>query len=78
MRIPVCKLMSPLGWTWCSFDKIRPTSLVRVAKTSTLKETSRSDWIGVVGAYFARVNNPTLFSGFDLVLEWQTRFTASC
>lgn len=24
------------------------------------------------------VNNPTLFSGLERVLEWQTKLTASC
>lgn len=27
---------------------------------------------------FERVNRPTLFSGFERVLEWHTRLTASC
>jgi hypothetical protein len=30
--------MFPLGCTKCSFDMIRPTSVVSVAKTSTLKK----------------------------------------
>lgn len=28
--------------------------------------------------YFANVSRPTLFSGLDLVFEWQTMLTASC
>jgi len=62
IRMPVRRLMVPCGWTRWSLDRILPTSDVRVARTSTL----------------AKVKRPTLFSGFDLVLEWQTRFTASC
>lgn len=38
MRIPVRRLMFPLGCTKCSFDMMRPTSVVSVAKTSTLKK----------------------------------------
>lgn len=38
--------MSPLGWTWWSFDKIRPTSLVRVANTSTLQKYNNFNTLG--------------------------------
>jgi hypothetical protein len=36
--MPVGKLMTPLGCTWCNFDKIRPTSAVKVANTRTLNK----------------------------------------
>ena len=36
IRTPVMKLMFPFGWTKCILDKMRPTSLVRVARTSTV------------------------------------------
>lgn len=36
IRTPVIRLMFPFGCTKCIFDRIRPTSLVSVAKTSTV------------------------------------------
>ena len=37
-----------------------------------------NDKIKQVNNYFAKVNNATLFSGFDLVLALHTKLTASC
>jgi len=39
--MPVGKLMTPLGCTWCNFDRIRPTSAVKVANTRTLKKKKK-------------------------------------
>ena len=36
-RTPEENLMLPLGWTWCNRDRTRPTSVVKVTKTSGLR-----------------------------------------
>lgn len=43
---PVNRLMSPFGCTKCILEKIRPTSLVSVARTSTVLQNEKyTNWI---------------------------------
>uniref|UniRef100_A0A2M3ZQ84 Putative secreted peptide n=1 Tax=Anopheles braziliensis TaxID=58242 RepID=A0A2M3ZQ84_9DIPT len=62
IRRPVIRLMLPSGLTRCSFDRMRPTSLVSVASTSVVLES---------------VIRPTLFSGFERTFDRHTKLTPS-
>lgn len=44
IRMPVRRLILPCGWTWWSFDRILPTSDVKVASTSTLWRGKRREF----------------------------------
>lgn len=81
--IPLQKSILPSTGNKCNLEKTFPTSLVNCVTTRPLKAkmTLRKNnqlSIHSIDLYSASVNNPTLFSGFDLVFAWKINETASC
>jgi hypothetical protein len=49
-----------------------------ISQGNTLGSATPNCYIQFANSYLANVSSPTLFSGLDLVFEWQTMLTASC
>lgn len=81
--IPLQKSSLPSIGNRCNLEKILPTSAVNCVTTRPLKKKKTISILffekeKISKFYSESVNNPTWFSGFDLVLAWNINETASC